>query len=1213
MKKAFLSFLVAMGIIFSFVSCAQTLDPDVTTDDSGSGSTQEPGQNPNPDPDPTPEVDGSKIFLFDEEKNPEYDSRTQALDTIFNPDVLGQMVLVFDRSEWNKHLEYCDVDIEHEESVKARGFYFTKDNKEWFFKDIGFRIRGNTSRRIPQEFSKDENGVCTYGKYIQAHFALDFEEWVDDDTDKKLADSMKGLILKRFKDDSTYSREIYGYNLFRKNGIWIAPRAAYTTLKIQIVDDLDLDKDGDTKEFETVDYGVYGMIEEIKKQFLKERTTKVGGGKLEKNDGNLWKCTWKGCKPNFVTEETNAWGQTHIGEESIEPVKDENGNVIQFKKETFTYDYKSDDTFEEGKTQLLAFMEELNNLPTCNENSSADDIQKVKDFYTNKMDGDLFLRTYAINVILGMNDDYWVNNNNFYFYFDTDGKAYFIPYDYDNILGVSCVSNFDVGTKNPMEWGSLTDEQHPLIQKILNVPEYMDLYKSYLDLYSNEQSYFDDDKSIAQITNWQSMIQNYINSPDLEYKDTTSVIEDKVADWSSTFVDYKIYTPGDLNYFTVRQKAIKSYLNPSSEKLTLTINAGEGTFESGKKTMACEFEMLETIQEVISRNNIGIKFTDNGSIYYAYEKDGYYYYPDCFVDEKGNEVAISTALFDSIVLNVKYKKWIPVVLNFNGGMWNDESSINKYVMEGGNIGNDYIPYKEGFVFIGWTATKDGTDYVESIGDKNITLYAKWVSQDEAKPLYEYSSDNTEVTFIFRPTDFGYNWPSSANYTVRLMSEATGWSDNGNYYLTKQDDGTYTITLKYSEIEEGFGWWPGFKFYVKETDDWLGPNKYNAVIAPEQIIYGDNPNDPDFRFEKIRPKLTLDLNGGNIDGSTDAISFPTNEIQGASISWVFEEYGYSNPKNGDFIFAGWTYTKDGQDFTTYIPYGIATLYARWVEAVECVLTVNAGEHGYFEVWNEETSVVEQTQTREFIFTAGNKLWDVPEFSYPSPKSDENGMYQFLYFVDEAGNEIYSDTILTGSTTITAVYEYKLLITITLNPNGGSYWSYEEQDYVTDVAQYSQYEGYGLPCPKKDGCVFDGWYDTVSNERVYECSSKYTSLIAYWIDVFSNADIIGNMTYNAGQALTKEDDVTYSYKFKYLSDMAGIWGAKANQIAFKLRPNRDWDGTDFGSYKEVTLDENETYCGQDCGDIVCSNLVDGSTYKITFRLEGSELRVGVSTVQ
>ena len=1198
MKKAFLSFLVAMGICFSFISCVQSFDPEV--------NKEQEKPKPNPSPDDNPQLQEG-LYLYNNEMNPSYDSRTKALDSIFNPDELGEMVLVIDRSEWNKHLEYCDIDIGHEESVIAKGFYFAKDSKQWFFKDIGFRIRGNTSRRKPQDSA---------GNYIQSHFAIDFEEWLTDEDkaanlDKKLAKSMRGVMLKRFKDDATYSREVYGYNLFRKNKIWIAPRAAYTTLKIQIVDDLDLDKDGDTKEFETVNYGVYGMIEEIKKRFLAERTEKQGGGNFVGNNGNLWKCTWKGCKPNFVKNEANS-----IGEESIEPVKDENGKVVQFNKETFTYDYKGDNTLAEGKTQLLAFMEELNNLPTCNESSSASDIQKVKEFFTNKMDGDLFLRTYAINVILGMNDDYWVNNNNFYFYFDEDGKGYFIPYDYDNILGVSCVSNFDVGTKNPMEWGSLTDEQHPLIQKILNVPEYMQAYKTYLDLYSNEQSYFDDDKSIAQITKWQSMIQNYINSPDLNYKDTTSSFEDKVADWcrDNCDVDYKIYTPSSLNYFTVRQKAIKAYLNPSSDKLTLTINAGEGTFESGKKTITCDFKMLDTVSDVISRNNVSIKLTEKDTIEYAYEKGGYYYWPVHFVDEKGNKVSEDTTLFESMVLNVAYAKYIPVVFDFNGGTYDSTSSVTTYILENDAIGKYYVvkPSKDGYVFIGWTTTKDGTDYVESIGDKDITLYAKWVSQDEAKPLYEYSQDNTEVTFIFRPTDFGYNWLSSANYTVRLMSEATGWSDNGNYYLTKQDDGTYTITLKYSEIEERFGWWPGFKFYVKETDKWLGPNKYNAVISPEQIC-GDE-DDPDFRFEKIRPKLTLDLNGGNIGGKTDALSFLTNEIQGVPISWVFEEYGYSYPKNGDLIFAGWTYTKDGKDFETYIPYGIATLYARWIEPVECVLTVNAGEYGYFQVYNEETGDYEQTQTREFTFTAGNKLYEVPGYASFYTKSDENGMYQFLYFVDEAGNEIYSDTTLTGSATITAVYEYKPLITLTLNPNGGSYWSDEEQDYVTDVAQYSQYEGYGLPRPKKDGCVFDGWYDTVSNERVYECSSKYTSLIAYWIDVFSNADIIGNMTYNAGQALTKEDDVTYSYTFKYLSDMAGIWGAKANQIAFKLRPNSDWDGTDFSSKEEVTLDKYEVYCSQGISEnIVCYNLVDGSTYKITFRLEGSELRVGVSTVQ
>ena len=437
MKKGILSFLLAIGICFSFISCVQSFDPEVNKEQE---KQEEP--KPNPSPDDNPQLQEG-LYLYNNEMNPSYDSRTKALDSIFNPDELGEMVLVIDRSEWNKHLEYCDIDIEHEESVIAKGFYFAKDSKQWFFKDVGFRIRGNTSRRKPQDSA---------GNYIQSHFAIDFEEWLTDEDkaanlDKKLAKSMRGVMLKRFKDDATYSREVYGYNLFRKNKIWVAPRASYTTLKIQIVDDLDLDKDGDTKEFETVNYGVYGMIEEIKKRFLAERTEKQGGGNFVGNNGNLWKCTSKGCKPNFVKNEA-----TSIGEESIEPVKDEKGNVIKFKKETFTYDYKGDKTFEEGKTQLLAFMEELNNLPNCSESSSASDIQKVKDFYTNKMDGDLFLRTYAINVILGMNDDYWVNNNNFYFYFDEelDGvcKAYFIPYDYDNILGVSCVGDFDVGTKN---------------------------------------------------------------------------------------------------------------------------------------------------------------------------------------------------------------------------------------------------------------------------------------------------------------------------------------------------------------------------------------------------------------------------------------------------------------------------------------------------------------------------------------------------------------------------------------------------------------------------------------------------------------------------------------------------------------------------------------------------------------------------------------------
>ena len=745
LKKRLLSFLLAIGMLFVFSSCKSEVLEDEKSPSGGKLPIKPLPEKPEaPVVDPTPEINYDKLYMFDEEMNPEYDSRTTALDTIFYPDSLGQMVLVFDRSEWNKHLDYCDVDISHEESVVAKGFYFTKDNKEWFFKDIGFRIRGNTSRVRPQQKIDNGDGTYSNGKYVQAHFALDFEEWTDDD--KKLANSMKGLILKRFKTDPTYSREVYGYNLFRKNGIWIAPRAAYTTLRIQIVDDLDLDGDSDTTEYETINYGVYGMIEEIKKQFLKERSEY---GEFKNNKGNLWKCTWKnGPKgPNFVPQDA-----TSIGEEEITPIKDGSGKVVDFTFNTFDYDYKSDD-FDEAKTELLNFMEELNSLPNCKDGiNDAADIEKIKTFYTEKMEGDLFLRCYAINVLLGMWDDYWVNNNNFYFYFDKSGKAYFIPYDYDNILGINGC-NVDAGTQNPVEWGNLSDGKHPLIQKILQVPEYMELYKKYLDEYSNENSYFDDDESIAQIKNWHNMIKDYIESDDLAYDDTTSTIKDEVAYWSEPKIYYTTFTPGNMNYFTVRQKTVKSYLNVKTVKVTFNLNGG--TYNG-------------------SKNNVTVK-----------------------------------------------------------------------VDAGVSLPENIIPTKTNYYFAGWTTEKDGNNYVNKVSNTDITVYAKWISKEELKTLYEYSDDYSSVTFIFRPNDYNCDLDSNVTYTVRLMSHASGWSYSDKFLFTKGDDGNYTLTVNRVDIADGFKQWAGFKFYVKEKDKWLGPNEYKVPYAAEQVM---QPEDPNFKFD-----------------------------------------------------------------------------------------------------------------------------------------------------------------------------------------------------------------------------------------------------------------------------------------------------------------------------------------------------------------------------
>ena len=707
MKKSLLKFLLPMTIVLTLLSCT------INEDDEDVGT----------------EVDlPNELHMFEQEMNPEYDSRTKALDVIFNPDELGKIILVFDRSEWNKHLDYCDLELHHEENVVAKGFYFAKDNKEWFFKDIGFRIRGNTSRIRPQDF---------IGKYVPAHFALDFEEWLtkEDDADKKekkLAGATKGLILKRFKDDPTYSREIYGYNMFRQNGIWIAPRAAYTRLIIQIQE-----ADG---SYETINYGVYAMIEEVKKQFLKERTTPESGGNLTSNKGNLWKLSWPS---DFKNIDANS-----IGEESSKKITDTNGNVTGIKVQSFPYDFKSGGLFEEAKTQLIDFINELNALPNCKDgNNDEADIATIKDFYTNKMDGDLFLKTYAVNVILGMWDDYWMNSNNFYFYFDESGKAYFIPFDYDNILGVNGL-NTDIAKHSPIAWGNLDDGNRPLIQKILQVPEYMQAYKVYLDEFSNEESYFDDDKSIERIKKWQEMIKPYIYGRKLNYTfeqknkyfcKVYKEIADFPADWGSPYKKYTLYTPGDMNYFTVRQNTIKQHLG-KSDTLILTLDAGKGYFFTKAdpyiKTYTFTFKKGDTLKKILNANNFQnwtVFYSDNDkSFLFGYEENGIFYYPDWFCDEEGNWVDEYQTFTTSTVLGSIYRRFYNVTFDLNGGTYQGSTnSVKKLVPEVYYLKNfAFTPTIEGKAFWGWTLTPDGDDYVSRMPSEDITVYAKWEEADE---------------------------------------------------------------------------------------------------------------------------------------------------------------------------------------------------------------------------------------------------------------------------------------------------------------------------------------------------------------------------------------------------------------------------------------------------------------------------------------------------
>lgn len=411
-----------------------------------------------------------------------------------------------------------------------------KGNNTWQISDIGMRLRGNTSRRRPQ----------VGDEYYQAHFKLKFEEWCDDSgEERKLAGCMKGLNLKRFKEDPAYVREVFGYNYFRKNGIWTAPRAGYAHLFINIEEE-----DGTAKK---LDYGVYAMIEEINKQFLKERSEllqdsgTLGGGNFSNNKGDLWKCCWQSSNGSSMA--TDYDGYRSFGVEEI--------FLDESKSLRYDYDLKTNkDELVRARSSFIDFIEELNKL------GSEDEIKK---FYESKMDVDLFLKTYACNVLLGMDDDYWRNHNNYYFYFDKNGKAYFIPYDYDNILGTNCFS--DTATRNPLDWGEGAYEA-PLIEKLLSVPEFKQKYVDYLLKLTEENVFVTENQT--EIKKLQDLVRDLTSSKDIVYADTSEAINDAVGSWCSNSGKYKLLDGDEIsNYFKAKAKSIKKYTEKYSIKFDL--------------------------------------------------------------------------------------------------------------------------------------------------------------------------------------------------------------------------------------------------------------------------------------------------------------------------------------------------------------------------------------------------------------------------------------------------------------------------------------------------------------------------------------------------------------------------------------------------------------------------------------------------------------------
>ncbi len=459
-------------ILFSFFSCKNDVDT-VLEEESPAEVSAQPYQTP--------------YFL----------SESQAY--LYDIDNVPEITLEVSVAEWNKLLSYYDQNPQNEEYVKGN-FKFVKNNSQENLDNIGFRLRGNTSRRRP-EGNTGEMHNATNPDWKHASFTVSFKKF----TSGQLFHNSEKVILKWFKDDPLYAKEVYSYDLFEKFGVWTAPQSSYCRLTIKV--------SGDAKP---AYFGVYQLIEPVDDTYLENRKSFFA------TTGNLWKANY--------------------GAELRDPSKSNMGieEVTLTSNYTPVYDYKSKKSnLEIAKSQLSEFISNINS-------KQGDDF---KNYINSKMDVSLFLKTYAVNVMVGMWDDYWNNKNNYYFYFDPAGKFYFIPYDYDNVLGTSLLMN-DSGKQDPLNWGK--NDAQPLVSKIISIPEYKMLYIKYLkDLSDKKYDLFYVNYSQKRIINWQSKISQYISNDTGE--DMT--IYDSPATWGNQS-NYKVLSGDTNNFFIVKANSI---------------------------------------------------------------------------------------------------------------------------------------------------------------------------------------------------------------------------------------------------------------------------------------------------------------------------------------------------------------------------------------------------------------------------------------------------------------------------------------------------------------------------------------------------------------------------------------------------------------------------------------------------------------------------------
>ena len=428
------------------------------------------------------------------------------LTYMWDESVIPEITISVSKDEWNRLLGLYDQNSNTKEYIYC-DITYKKGSETTTVTDAGIRLRGNTSRRRPEAHRNDGKHVTNGADWHHCHFGVNLRKFEKDGSHE--IKGIRKFNLKWFKDDPCYVRELFCYDLFRRAGIWTSAFAIYCRVWIHV--------EGDSKP---AYFGVYEMIEAIDNKFLEKREQWFGSA-----DGNLWKCSYDSHGPADL--------------------RDPNANMAEDNnRDDFTYELKEyGESFSSAKAQLQDFIKKVNGKAHGTPGDS---------FYTwikQVCDVELLMRTYAVNVALGMWDDMWNNGNNYYLYFSTTDlykyKIFFIPYDYDNTLGTcNC---YDPAKQDPYNWG----DRGILMERMMEYEEFRNIYRDELKrLVDPAYGLMDTESARQRILDWQAKVKDYIKNDTGEDME----IRDEPASWGS-WGNYKLMSTSN-NYFTEKANTI---------------------------------------------------------------------------------------------------------------------------------------------------------------------------------------------------------------------------------------------------------------------------------------------------------------------------------------------------------------------------------------------------------------------------------------------------------------------------------------------------------------------------------------------------------------------------------------------------------------------------------------------------------------------------------